>query len=384
MEANRRPQSTSLSYDKVPFVDDPDISQVILPDGTVVKNPYFGNKASAGWWKKTFNPGKVAQEQQALDDQAMAWYNEMQLQMYAEKYQSPEQEANRLQNAGFNPDLLGLSGSSSPFGTSATSGMSTPVTDTADFGFDQVFGILDTVVGIVTKGIDIGQSIRLKQGEIDIMNANVYNTMQKAARNDLIQSLDVYEMSKKFLSGNELTDDALSSRILGHVPSRKEARLRGMTRRGHRIYSEAVINTTKADARKEIFKAAKEYHEARKSTFDFLSDPNFRETDNDYFLALELFNKAYYSAIAKTRTNDKKKADNEGLYLDTIDPVAKAEAENSEFKKINSESNSNAMAFEFFNELTGMLEDSGLSKPWQIAIRSVLALGQMYIYSKSK
>lgn len=334
-----------------------DISSIRLPNGEYLTNPYYGNTAHAGWFKKTFTPGKVAQEQQAMDDQAQEWYNSQLQALYSDWYASPEQESARMKAAGLNPALTGLTGVQSAMSGNPGSGVD-PVIGDSSIGAGDIVNTVSTIYSIASSAIK--QGFELSAMSEDVLSKKLQNksTMDDIAVKDY---LDAADLSGAFRSGIDSNEPLNVS--VERYSYRSMRKRRGWNRSMTRLYNDSldrIQNSLKTHG--DLYKLKSDFQNNRKSFIDSVSGNRYSDSDSLMAGLMDsVINAWNYLDSSKTAAEsvsfDKQNyIDNNTDWdsaIDAIDETNKTTAENQKAAR---------MENEFFDVLFGDLRERATSK----------------------
>lgn len=366
--------SLGVSYDPTSNTSG-DISSITLPNGEVLNNPYYGNKASAGFLKQLFYPGKVAQEQQAMDSQAKEWYASQVQALYADWYSSPEQESARLNAAGINPALSGVTGAQSSMSGNPGSGVD-PIVGDSPIGAGDIINTVGSLFSICTSLVKQGFDIAsLSEG---LKSQKLANTkeVQDIAANDLLHEVGV-DLAKRGAVDSDVFDE---NYILGlTIPHRSvkgragktsklsnqrhDGRSRGWTRQMTNAYNEAISRFgSSAKTKGELYKVLQDYQTNRKGFLTSVSGGVFSDRDSIMTKALDAITSAYESTLKSGYEAQDAKNSYDKTFYSKLDGALGASAQNAQNELTVNEKNDTNFQAEFFRNLMSDLKKASESK----------------------
>lgn len=348
--------SLGVTYD-IPSSVGSDYSSITLPNGQTLTNPYYGNKASAGFLKQLFYPGKVAQEQQAMDSQAKEWYASQLQSLYADWYSSPEQESARMKAAGLNPALSGLTGAQSSMAGNPASGID-PIIGDSPLGIGDVVSTISSIYSIASSAIK--QGFELSAMSEDVVSKRLQNkaTMDDIATKDYLDSAELVGAFRSGVDAGESLEVPVS-----RYSYRSMRKLRGWNRAMTRSYNDAldrIQNSIKTHG--DLYRLKSDFQGSRKSFIDSISGNRYSDDDSMMSSLMDSVINAWNrldssKTAADTVASDKQNyIDNSTNWDDAVDAIDETNRTTIENQK------ASRMENEFFDVLFGDLRERATSK----------------------
>lgn len=167
---NNARNNQDLFYGINPYETDSEpLSGDVTIEDLYAKNPYLNQTVESTFWDQIGLSNKRDNRLAQLQ-QAGAEYNaELAKMQYENEYNSPEAQAQRMREAGLNPDLMGTEAG----GTSAgTNPVASPVIESgsaATEGLGNIFNFAQGVLSAVTMGCSVAKDFQaLKLGSLDL------------------------------------------------------------------------------------------------------------------------------------------------------------------------------------------------------------------------
>nr|CRY97202.1 hypothetical protein [uncultured prokaryote] len=358
-----------------PTSQDGSMSSITLPNGEVLKNPYYGNTAHAGWFKRTFSPGRVAQEQQAMDAQASEWYNSQLQALYADWYSSPEQESARMKAAGMNPALTGLTGAASAMAGNPASGVD-PIVGDSPIGAGDIVNVVSSLFSITTSLVNSGFDFASKASSLQAQKLANTDMMQDLAANDILHELGP-DIASRGATNNDILQQGFihgltipyrqiqgsKGKRSGLSNNRHDGQSRGWNRKMTRMYNEAVSRFgNSAKTKGELYKVLKDYQDNRKGFLSSVSGDLYSDIDSVFAKSLDSIISAYNKTVKTGYESTAASNEYNKQFYDSLDAQLGASARNSENElTVNEKDNSNFQA-EFINNLMSDLKRAAEAK----------------------
>lgn len=251
-------------------------------------------------------------QQQYQHDLELAKYDaELNLMMYQNEYNSPEAQAQRMREAGMNPELMGLSGTPSAT-TSGPGGTPSPLPQDTPMSIGK--GVIDTVLNL-TDAFSRGYfGLQMNMEDLSLKRMN-----------NLQESMNLVPSLGNMLASGYSSDDPeyngmreYAQSLMQHVPRKY---------RGHvSEYMESYLYSQPFQTR--VNKTDVEYLESRMEAIKKNNSPMYSGSIEELGKVLRPLAEAELTIMKMQMSNDLTRKIGESQYLENFDYVGQAFTEN--------------------------------------------------------
>lgn len=321
-------------------------------------------------------------EEMALASQA--YQADITQKQYDEAYDSPNAQADRMRQAGLNPDLQGTSGVQSAAAMSSEDNPAAMVAEPDTLGTPE--GFAEFIMSSITTAVGLSKEFMSLKG-LSLANEGAAIGNSSNLLNLAFDSILNYTPSIRDLD-LETTDGVVSWRddptsILNRISSDYKG---AMSKRQYRRFMSTVSNMIDSlPVEKEQYRQWRERVENRREYFRSYTRPDYSESDEVLYGISQILSNTAFKAYEKGLNNDVSEQDvrserlnNELSYQETLDGSLSASAENSGNALSVSTNRVRKLLQDSLNDITSFLKEQSKrgNRLASIAL-SIISLGSL-------